>query len=357
MVRPNITKMKGYSSARSESSGKEGIFLDANENPYGIYNRYPDPIQNSLKSIIAAQKSTTQENIFVGNGSDEAIDLLIRIFCRPSKDKIITFRPSYDMYSVSAEIQDIQNISIGLSSSFQIDRRELAQYLQDEELKLIFICSPNNPTGNTIHKKDLFWILEKFRGILIIDEAYVDFTVSPSFVKEINSYKNLVVLQTMSKSIGAAGLRIGLAFSNSEIIKLMNKIKPPYNVSQLNQEAAIDLLKKNQQISNRINSIVANREIMEDKLKALSIVKKIYPSESNFVLVEFIDACRTYNYLRSQNIIVRNQNHKIKNCLRITIGSQEENIKLITALKQYTQEQITFSEYGFKSSPDLINRH
>ena len=332
LVRTNILKMTSYSSARDEYKSNEGIFLDANESPYGDNNRYPDPYQKDLKALLSDHKGIEEEHIFVANGSDEAIDLLFRVFCRPGIDKSISFSPGYSMYEVSAAVQDIQHINLSLNARFQLNRDAILPYLSDTSIKLIFICSPNNPTGNIINRQDILWLLKNFKGITIIDEAYIDFTKCNSWLSEIKKYERLIILQTMSKALGLAGARVGMAYSNAYIISLLNKIKSPYNISALNQKAAIDILNSEKENNKRINDIILQRKVLEKELIKIKIIEKIYSSETNFILIKVKDANKIYNKLIQNKIIVRNQSNKIKNCLRITIGTSEENNHLLETL-------------------------
>lgn len=333
ITRANIRELKPYSSARDEFSGSNGIFLDANENPYGTLNRYPDPYQRELKELISEYKDIDPKNMFVGNGSDEIIDLLFRIFCTPSKDKVLTFAPTYGMYDVVAQINDIEMIKVDLNDEFDIDYQAVESYVSDPNLKIIMICSPNNPTGNCVNPESIEKIVKSFNGIVLVDEAYIDFSDSKSFINLIAEYRNLVVSQTMSKAWGLASARVGLAFANSDLIDLLNKVKPPYNVSGLNQEAAINAIKNNGAFLVNKQRILEDKNKLYSSLRELQIVKKIYPSESNFFLVEFDDADHVYSTLVNQKIIVRNRNKVLRNCIRITVGTAEENQELIQALK------------------------
>lgn len=335
IVRKNILNLKPYSSARSEFTGKEGVFLDANENPFGTLNRYPDPFQKELKSKLGVLKSIAVENIFIGNGSDEVIDLAFRIFCEPGKDKALTFSPTYGMYDVSAEINDVELIKLPLNASFQIDFAAFENYLNDTSLKLIFICSPNNPTGNNIENIDL--VLQKFKGIVIVDEAYIDFSTAGSFINKIKQYPNLIVSQTFSKAWGLAAARVGTAYADISIISLFNKVKSPYNVSELNQKAALNALENYSEFEKRKAIIIEQKEWLEKQLTMLPVVNKVYPSDANFILVEATDANRIYNELVDQKVITRNRNSLVKNCIRITVGTAEENKKLINELSKITK--------------------
>ncbi|HIC8754878.1 histidinol-phosphate transaminase [Elizabethkingia anophelis] len=333
LVRPNILKLKPYSSARDEYKGSTGIFLDANENPFGNLNRYPDPYQKEVKEKLSALKSIPVSQIFLGNGSDEVIDLVFRIFCTPGRDKALVFTPTYGMYEVSANINDTELLQLPLNSDFQIDKESIIPFLTDENLKLIFICSPNNPTGNSIENVD--FILENFNGIVFVDEAYIDFSTQKSWTEKLSQYPNLVISQTFSKARGLAAVRVGIAYSSPEIIALFNKTKPPYNVSQLNQEAALIALLDAKKYQSEIKTILAEKERLEKEFLQLSLIKKIYPSDANFILVEVNDADGIYNNLVQQKIITRNRNSVIADCIRITIGTTEENNQLIAALKAY----------------------
>lgn len=335
IVRPNILSLKPYSSAREEYAGGDCVFLDANENPYGELNRYPDPYQSELKSILAHLKNVEQENIFVGNGSDEVIDLAFRIFCRPNIDKALTFTPSYGMYEVSAAVNNVELIKLKLNSDFQIDRIALKNQLNNELIKLIFICSPNNPTGNLIDPDDIEYLLERFGGLVLIDEAYIDFANSDSLIQKISEYENLVVIQTLSKAWGLAGARVGMAYSNSTVIGLFNKVKPPYNVSQLNQLAAVKALSNKALYDERLRLIAREKERVIQELCKLDVVVTIFPSDANFLLVKVTDCNTHYQELVTREIIVRNRNSMIQDCLRITIGTPEENNALINALKNF----------------------
>lgn len=333
LVRKNILNLKPYSSARDEFEGENGIFLDANENPFGKLNRYPDPTQRKIKERLSELNQISTENIFLGNGSDEVIDLAFRIFCEPKKDKVLTFSPTYGMYEVSANINDVELINVELNEDFQIDLESLKPYLNDENLKIIFICSPNNPTGNSI--KNIEYILENFNGIVFIDEAYIDFSPEESFTNQIKNYPNLIVSQTFSKAWGMASVRVGIAYASKEIIKFYNKVKPPYNISQLNQDAILNTLndEKINQVSENIKIILEEKKSLIQNLEKLDLVKTIFPSDANFILIEVDNANSVYQELVNQNVIIRNRNSVIKNCLRITVGSPDENKKLIETLQ------------------------
>ncbi|UQB68522.1 histidinol-phosphate transaminase [Epilithonimonas zeae] len=333
LARKNILDLRSYSSARDEFEGNNGIFLDANENPFGELNRYPDPYQRKIKEKLSELNQIPTDNIFLGNGSDEVIDLAFRIFCEPKKNKVLTFSPTYGMYEVSANINDIELINLDLNDDFQIDLETLKPYLNDKNLKIIFICSPNNPTGNSF--QNIKYIIENFSGIVFIDEAYIDFSPEESFRSQIKNYPNLIVSQTFSKAWGMASIRVGIAYTSKEIIKFYNKVKPPYNISQLNQDAIINTLTDEniQLVSENIILILNEKKQLIQKLEQLELINKIYPSDANFILIKVENADSVYQELVNQNVIVRNRNSVIKNCLRITVGSPEENKKLIQALQ------------------------
>lgn len=332
MVRKNIRQLSPYTSAREEYTGTEGIFLDANENPVGTYNRYPDPLQSALKAKLSAWKGAVPENIFIGNGSDEVIDLAFRIFCEPHQNKALTFTPTYGMYSVAAQINAIPLINLPLTQDFQIDRETLSPWLKEEELKLILLCSPNNPTGNLIRKADVTWILERFQGIVLIDEAYVDFCPQDSFLPFLDQYPRLIISQTLSKAAGMAGLRLGIAYAHEDIIRYYNKVKAPYNISTANQEAALSFFETPDTLRQQVHQILTEKIRLTNALQVLKRVKQVYPSDTNFILVEVDDANLMYEQLRDHNIIVRNRHTSVPNCLRITVGSPAENEQLINTL-------------------------
>ena len=331
IVCENIWKLQAYSSARDEFSGKEGVFLDANENPFGELNRYPDPQQKALKKKLSSLKSVSESQIFLGNGSDEVIDLVFRIFCESGKDKVLTFTPTYGMYEVSASINNVEVVQASLTSAFQIDFEQLSELIKDDGIKLLFICSPNNPTGNNIDQIDR--ILDIFNGVVIIDEAYIDFSTADSWAGKVKDYPNLIVIQTFSKAWGLAGARVGIAYANTEIITLLNKVKPPYNISTLNQEAALNALNNVEVFEEQKTTILEQRNWLKNQLQMLTLIKKIHPSDSNFLLIEIDNADFIYNELVKQKVITRNRNNVVRNCIRITVGSEEENQTLIEALK------------------------
>jgi len=332
LVRENVLKLTPYSCARDEFQGKEGIFMDANENPFGSLNRYPDPYQRELKAAISKIKGITVEKIFLGNGSDEIIDLCFRVFCNPGIDKALTFTPTYGMYEVSASVNDVKFIKIPLNESFQIDLDKVKPLFSDKNLKLIIICSPNNPTGNSINFSDVEYIISNFSGIVMIDEAYIDFSDKPSFIKIIDKYPNLILMQTFSKAFGLASVRVGMAFATPAIVHFFNKMKPPYNISTINQNAVLRKLNKIEEYRNQVGKIKNERERLSDKLRKMKIAEKVYPSDSNFLLVKVINATSIYNTLVAKNIVVRNRSSVIDNCLRITVGTRAENNELLNAL-------------------------
>ncbi len=332
LVRPNILALKPYSSARDEFSGAEGVFLDANENPYGTLNRYPDPHQKDLKAALAEIKHVPAEQIFIGNGSDEIIDLIYRVFAEPGRDSVIVCPPTYGMYEVSANINNVNVIKIPLTDDFQLNINEiLHKTTTDPSVKLIFVCSPNNPTGNRL--KDVKVLVENFNGIVVLDEAYIDFRADRTYLPKIQKYPNLIVMQTFSKAWALASARVGVAYANAGIVALMDKVKPPYNVSKLNQEAALKALSLRHEESTRVSKILNEREFLIEKLEELPLVKKIYPSDANFLLVEVSDADHIYNHLVNKKIIVRNRHSQVENCIRITVGTSNENRLLLSELK------------------------
>jgi histidinol-phosphate aminotransferase len=342
ILRENIKRLTPYSSARSEFKGEAEIFLDANENSFGSplnknYHRYPDPLQLAVKTKIAQIKNTSVENIFLGNGSDEAIDILFRSFCIPQKDNAIICPPTYGMYEVSANINDVEILSVPLiADSFAINVEAVLQAV-NSNTKLIFICNPNNPTANLNTLGDIKKILTSFNGIVVIDEAYIDFANCHSLISELKNYPNLVILQTFSKAWGLAGLRLGMAFADSKIIAIFNKVKPPYNVNIASQELLLEALDNHSQIDEFIKKTILEREKLITEISKLKFVVKIYPSQTNFILVKTTDANALYQYLVSQKIIVRNRDNiaLCLGCLRITIGTEAENKKLIKALNDY----------------------
>lgn len=338
IIRPNIRSLKPYSSARDEFKGSAEVFLDANENPFGALNRYPDPLQKELKILLANEKQVDPNMIFVGNGSDEIIDLLFRSFCVPGVDNVISLNPSYGMYQVSAEINDIQLINVDLDERFDITSQKILQSI-DNHTKLVFICSPNNPTGNVIDLEIIDTICKEFNGIVVVDEAYIDFADSPSATSILDENWNLLICQTFSKARGLAGARVGYAIASEKIIAVLNKVKPPYNVSQLNQIEAIRALKNTAAFIDQVTLIKKQRSYLTNKLNELPIVKFIYPSEANFLLVVFLNGPELYNWLINKKIVVRNRNNVLANAIRITVGSPLENEKLLTEIKNYCNEK------------------
>jgi len=339
LQRENIKNLKPYSTARDEYKGQASVFLDANENSYGSpldknYNRYPDPLQLDLKDAISKIKGVPIENTFLGNGSDEAIDLLYRAFCEPGRDNVIILPPTYGMYEVSAGINNVETRKVNLLPNFQLDLEGIAEAI-DEHTKLIFICSPNNPTGNSIIRTDIETILANFNGLVVIDEAYINYAKQKTFIQELTEYPNLVVLQTFSKAWGLAALRLGMAFAAQPVIDVFNKVKPPYNINQATQDIALKALQNIGQVNEWIKITVADREQLSKDLAELEIVEKVYPSDANFVLVEVIDAKATYDALVDQGIIIRDRSKVTlcEGCLRITIGTGKENEILLNALK------------------------
>ena len=336
LVRKNVLTLTPYSCARDEFKGKAAIFMDANENPFGKLNRYPDPYQRELKAAISKNKGIKEENIFLGNGSDEIIDLCFRVFCNPGADKALIFTPTYGMYEVSASVNDIHVLKVPLDENFQIDIKKAKPFFSDKNLKLIFICSPNNPTGNCMNLSDVEDIIRDFRGIVVVDEAYIDFSDKPSFIKMVEKYPTLIVMQTFSKAFGLASVRVGMAFSNKDIIKYFNKMKPPYNISTINQKAALKKISKPEVSKSQIIKIKKEKLRLSSYLDKMKLTETVYPSDANFLLVKMKDANYVYNYLVDNSIIVRNRSSIIDNCLRITVGTRAENSKLIKALNSIT---------------------
>lgn len=341
LVRKNIRELKPYSSARSEFEGSAEIFLDANENAFGspagaLLNRYPDPLQTILKKRIAEIKGISPSQIFVGNGSDEAIDLLFRIFCEPGRDEVIICPPTYGMYRVSADINDVAVREINLTGEFELDVAKVADGITDRT-KLIFICSPNNPTGNLMRRDSIIEIARNVSGIVIVDEAYIQFAEAPSMRAELEQLPNLVVLQTFSKAWGMAGARVGLALASQEIIDLLNRVKPPYNISELAQRAVLAALDDEETVKNWVASTKLERKKLAADLDDLDFVRTVYPSDANFLLARFVDADRVYRFLIAEKIVVRNRNNVTlcDSCLRITVGTADENRVLIAALAKF----------------------
>lgn len=341
LVRPNIRSLKPYSSARDEFKGDASVFLDANENSLGSplvkwYNRYPDPMQLKVKEKISFVKKIPVEQLFIGNGSDEAIDLLFRCFCEPGVDEVVIFPPTYGMYEVSANINNVKLNKVPLTSSFQLDLEALEQSIKPNT-KIIWICSPNNPTGNSIDREAIEMILNNFDGLVVIDEAYINFSRQKSWLADLQEYPNLVVLQTLSKAWGLAGIRLGMAFASKEIISYLNKVKPPYNISEPVQELAVKALEEIGQVNDMIVSLVNERQALASALLQNSSVLQVFPSDANFLLVKFKDASVVYEYLVAKGIVVRDRSNVMhcEDCLRITIGTPKENEKLLDSLTDF----------------------
>jgi histidinol-phosphate aminotransferase len=339
ILRENIKNLVPYSSARDEFKGEASVFLDANENSFGSplntnYNRYPDPLQSKVKHRLAEIKGVPTQNIFLGNGSDEAIDLLFRAFCRPGIDNVILVPPTYGMYEVSANINDIEVKKVPLFPDYQLNLEGIAEAI-DENTKLIFVCSPNNPTGNSIDRDAIQTILTNFSGLVIVDEAYINFSRQKTFIQELTEFSNLVVLQTLSKAWGLAGLRVGMAFASEEIIEVLNKVKPPYNINQASQQLALDALQNIEQVNDWIRQTIYERANLVKQLTELDFVLSIFPSDANFLLVKTTDPKAIYQFLVDQGIIVRDRSkvELCEGCLRITVGTPDENSLLITNLK------------------------
>lgn len=353
LVRKNIQSLKPYSSARHEFEGKASVYLDANENPFGSpqsttgatlgveYNRYPDPLQWQLKFQLAKIKGAPAENIFIGNGSDEVIDLAYRIFCNPGKDNVIVCPPTYGMYGVSGNINDVEIRNVNLTPGFQLDTERILNAI-DANTKLLFICSPNNPTGNNMNRHDIELLLNNFPGIVLIDEAYINYSNQKTFIHELKDYGNLVVMQTLSKAWGLAALRLGLCYASLNIINLFNKVKPPYNINLASQELGLKALQQTEQVNEWIRVAVKERDALVKTLPQFSFVQKVYKSDANFLLVKVDDADGLYTYLTSNEVVVRNRSKEplCEGCLRITVGTPQENHALITLLKKYNEQFI-----------------
>jgi histidinol-phosphate aminotransferase len=341
LVRENIKKLKPYSSARSEFRGNAEVFIDANENGYGSpldenFHRYPDPLQWQLKQEISKIKGVPPQNIFVGNGSDEVIDIAFRIFCEPKRDNVIICPPTYGMYKVCANINDVEVREVLLTQDFQLNVEGILSAC-NENTKLLFICSPNNPTGNDLGRMDIEVLLNNFPGIIMIDEAYINFSRQKTFIRELTEYENLIVMQTLSKAWGLAALRLGLGFASEKMIDLFNKVKPPYNINRASQELGIKALANINEVNQNIKNIVEQRNWLHQELQQFNFVKIIYASDANFILLKVVDADKLYQYLLLNRIIVRNRSKEplCENCIRITVGTKEENQALIKALKNY----------------------
>lgn len=341
IVRPNVLQMKAYSSARDEFKGNANVFVDANENNLGSlagegYNRYPDPHQKKLKARIAELKGVRPSQIFLGNGSDEAIDLLFRLVCRPGQDSMLHLPPTYGMYEVSAHLNDVKLEAVQLTPEFQIPVPEVLRSVKDTT-KLLFVCSPNNPTGNLLHQESIEALLDNFDGLVVVDEAYIDFAESPSWTSRLDEYPNLVVLQTFSKAWGMAGLRLGMAFGSEELIALLDKIKPPYNINEATQQLALKALEQTEQLAYMIEEIVQEREMLLKALPTLDVVEQVFPSDANFLLVRVKNANGLYEHLLRQGIVVRNRSSLpgCEGCLRISIGTVDENQALYQAISNF----------------------
>ena len=337
ITRANVKGLKPYSSARDEyvSDGSEMVFLDANENPFenGV-NRYPDPHQRRLKAVLAEKKKVKVENVLLGNGSDEVLDLLFRAFCEPKVDNIITLPPTYGMYKVLAGVNDIANNEVLLTNEFQPDIPAILGKI-DDRTKMIFICSPNNPTGNSLDENSISELLTHFSGLVVIDEAYIDFSENHSWVSKLSDFPNLVIAQTLSKAYGMAGIRLGICIASEAIIKILNTIKPPYNVNELTQAHALQRISNMQRIRSEIQEILDQKALLEKVLPQIEFVKKVFPSDANFILVQVDDADKRYDQLIKRGVVVRNRSSqpRCKNTLRFTVGTREENIKLFNALQ------------------------
>lgn len=335
LIRPELLKLKPYSSARDEFHGKAEVYIDANENPYGeLINRYPDPLQRDLKRRISELKNVAEECIFIGNGSDEALDLIFRLFCIPGKDEIIITPPTYGMYKVLAGVNNVFVKEVNLSADFQLDKTSILKFYQ-RNTKILFLCSPNNPVGVSLDRSDVLQMIEDFPGIVLIDEAYIDFTDRSGYLSLIEEMPNLIITQTLSKAWGMAGLRLGMAFANPYIVEQLNKIKPPYNVNVLTQKEALFGLSREDEFKRNLDTVASEKIKLRKSLEELPMVNKVYPSDANFLLVEFDNADYYYEFLVKHGIIVRNRSKQThcNNCLRITIGKPEENQKLINKLK------------------------
>jgi histidinol-phosphate aminotransferase len=344
LLRENIRGLKPYKSARDEYQGKEGIFLDANENAFGsatkeTFNRYPDPLQWEVKKALAPIKKVSENQIFIGNGSDEAIDLLFRCFCKPGIDNVIITPPTYGMYEVSANINDVKLIKVGLTEDFELEPLQILSQI-DANTKLIILCSPNNPTGNCLSEAFILQIIQNFNGIVALDEAYIDFAAEKSLLHKLTQFPNLIIMQTFSKAWGLANLRLGLAFASEEIIQILNNVKPPYNISGLSQEKALEAIKNIRRKEENVQYILSERSWLLENLQKLSFVIKIYPSDANFLLVKTTDGKKIYDYLIEHQVIVRDRSNVTfcEGCLRITVGTVPENFVLIETLQNYEKE-------------------
>lgn len=337
LIRDNVRRLKPYSSARDEFDGEASVFLDANENPWNApYNRYPDPMQRRLKERISEIKGVAMESIFLGNGSDEAIDIIFRAFCEPGLDNVVSIIPSYGMYQVCAEVNNVEFRVVPLKGDFSLDADALLA-ATDWRTKVIFLCSPNNPSGNSLNRDDIYRVLGSFDGIVVVDEAYIDFSSSPSYITELSRFPRLVVLQTLSKAWGAAAIRLGMAFASPEIIAVINKIKYPYNVNLLTQEMALEILQDEKCKMKQVKMILEERSAMAEALSGEPFNYHVYSSDANFLLVDVGDANRVYRWLLDDDIVTRNRNSVCGcvGCLRITIGTADENRRLFESLRRF----------------------
>jgi histidinol-phosphate aminotransferase len=337
LIRPTIKALKPYSSARDEFQGVPSnmVFLDANENPFenGV-NRYPDPYQNKVKSELSKIKGVPTDNILLGNGSDEVLDLIFRMFCEPYKDNVIILPPTYGMYEVLANLNAVALIKAPLNTAFQPEADNILK-LSNVQSKLLFLCSPNNPSGNSFSNDNVEYLLNNFKGIVVLDEAYIDFSISNSWLKRLNQFPNLIITQTLSKAYGMAGIRLGVCYASTEIISVLNNIKPPYNINELTQKKALEILKNQDFIKNQVSAILEQRDFLIHELKTINFVLKIYPSDANFILIRVDNANKRYQQLLDNHIVVRNRTNQpgCENCLRLTVGTKEETKTLITILK------------------------
>ena len=337
LVRQNIKNLKPYSSARDEFQGEASVYLDANENPFNApYNRYPDPLQRELKEKISKIKNIHAENIFLGNGSDEPIDLVIRAFCEPAIDNIVAMDPTYGMYKVAADINGVEYRKVKLSDNYELNASELLAST-DDKTKIIFLCSPNNPTGNLLDEIEVEKVINSFNGLVVLDEAYIDFSGKASYLTKLGKYPNLIILQTFSKAWGLASIRLGMAFASKQIIGIFNKIKYPYNINILTQNYALEAIGNVAEMEDWVRLILSNKELLLEELESVRIVKKVYPSDANFILIQVDNPNMVYEYLVENKIIVRNRSNVAlcDGCIRITVGTQEENDTLVKALNKY----------------------
>uniref|UniRef100_UPI0040472B29 histidinol-phosphate transaminase n=1 Tax=Algoriphagus sp. TaxID=1872435 RepID=UPI0040472B29 len=343
LLRPHLRQLQPYTSARDEYSGSEGVFLDANENPFGSstsqdFNRYPDPYQTALKQEIAKIKGANPAQIFLGNGSDEAIDLLFRAFCNPGQDNVILLPPTYGMYGVSAAINGVEVRNVPLTPDFQLQPEKILSAVNAHS-KILFLCSPNNPSGNAVKREDILFLLENFPGIVVVDEAYIDFSEGASLLTVLDQHPNLLVMQTLSKAWGLASLRLGMAFASSELIRVLNQIKPPYNISGLTQKTVLSALQNKGKVDEFIQLILEERKFLQKELERLPYILRVHNSDANFLLVQFEHPNQVYEDLVKEKIIVRNRSSVLHcaGCLRITVGTREESIALLQALEKVCQ--------------------